>query len=192
MAKKGLTKETVIQTALSQIRSLGLPAFSLRTLAAALGIQVSSLYNHIESYNELIITVGHLAADMLAEQEARAIEGLSKDEALIALSKCYHNFATRERELYRIITGVHMPDLNIPSRVSQTIAQPMLRVMACYGLDLDTQLHFQRMLRSVLHGFLAHEVTAGFPSEAVDMDDSYRFAIECIAARLHEIGSGEK
>ena len=47
MAKKGLTKEIIVNTALEQIEKNGLLAFSLRNLAASLGVQVSSLYNHI-------------------------------------------------------------------------------------------------------------------------------------------------
>ena len=47
MAKKGLTKEIIVNAALEQIEKNGLSAFSLRNLAASLGVQVSSLYNHI-------------------------------------------------------------------------------------------------------------------------------------------------
>lgn len=192
MARKGLTKDIVIQTALTQIQSLGLAAFSLRTLAAALGIQVSSLYNHIEGYTDLIAKVGLRAAEMLAQQEEQAIEGLEKDEALFALAKSYLRFTRENRELYRVIMGLHNHDIPILECSAITIAIPMQKVMSGYGLDIDMQVHFQRMLRSVLHGFYVNENLSGFTAEVVDVDESYRLAIECIAARLNELGNAEK
>ena len=51
MAKKGLTKETVIDAAVALIEKNGVASFSLRNLASALEIRVSSLYNHISGQN---------------------------------------------------------------------------------------------------------------------------------------------
>ena len=53
MAKRGLTKETIIQEAKDEIMETGYEQFSLRGLARRLGIKTASLYNHIENYNEL-------------------------------------------------------------------------------------------------------------------------------------------
>lgn len=185
MAKKGLTKEMIVNTALREIEENGMSAFSLRNLAALLKVQVSSLYNHIEGQSDLLAEVGLCAVNMLVETEEAAIEGKTRDEALFSLADAYRKFAQEHTELYRIIMGVHTLDIPVLEATVGKIIKPILRVISDYGIDGEQQIHYQRMLRSVMHGFFAHENSGGFSGADVDKDASYRFSVECIAARLN-------
>ena len=53
MPRKGLTKEAVIDASIQLIQQQGNGAFSLNELARVLDIRPASLYNHIESMQEL-------------------------------------------------------------------------------------------------------------------------------------------
>ena len=185
MAKKGLTKDRIIHTALAQIEEHGLPAFSLRSLASALEIQVSSLYNHIQGQKELLAEVGLRAVHMLAEQEEQAVAGQRQDEALFALADAYRRFAREHTELYHIIMDVHTLEIPLLESAAEQIAKPILHVLADYGITGPRQIHYQRLLRSVMHGFFAHETSGGFTASAVDREESYHFSIACIAAQLN-------
>ena len=66
--------------------------------------------------------------------------------------------------------------------------RPILRVLEPYGLAEVEQVHWHRMLRAVMFGFAAHEEAGGFTHYPVSSDESYRHAIECIAAGLHAAG----
>ena len=48
--------------------------------------------------------------------------------------------------------------------------------------------HWQRVLRGVMYGFAAHEQAGGFSHEAVDENESYRIAIQCVVDGLHRAG----
>ena len=181
MAKKGLTKEIIINTALGQIEEKGLSVFSLRNLAALLGVQVSSLYNHIQGQNDLLAEIGICAVNMLTGLEEAAIADKLRDEALFSLADTYRQFAREHTELYRIIMDVHTLDIPLLESAAENIAKPILRVISDYGIEGDLQIHFQRLLRSVMHGFFLHENSGGFSVSDIDKDISYRFAIECIA-----------
>ena len=184
MAKKGLTKEIIINTALGQIEEKGLSVFSLRNLAASLGVQVSSLYNHIQGQNDLLAEIGICAVNMLTGLEEAAIADKLRDEALFSLADTYRQFAREHTELYRIIMDVHTLDIPLLESAAEKIAKPILRVISDYGIEGDLQIHFQRLLRSVMHGFFSHENSGGFSVSDIDKDISYRFAIECIAIRM--------
>ena len=184
MAKKGLTKEIIINTALGQIEEKGLSVFSLRNLAASLGVQVSSLYNHIQGQNDLLAEIGICAVNMLTGLEEAAIADKLRDEALFSLADTYRQFAREHTELYRIIMDVHTLDIPLLESAAENIAKPILRVISDYGIEGDLQIHFQRLLRSVMHGFFLHENSGGFSVSDIDKDISYRFAIECIAIRM--------
>lgn len=184
MAKKGLTKEIIVNTALEQIEKNGLSAFSLRNLAASLGVQVSSLYNHIEGQSDLLAEVGICAVNMLTGMEEAAIADKLRDEALFSLANAYRRFAGEHTELYRIIMGVHTLDIPLLESEAEKIVKPILRVISDYGIEGKRQIHYQRLLRSVMHGFFAHENSGGFSVSDIDKDASYLFSVECVAVRM--------
>ena len=185
MAKKGLTKETVIDAAVALIEKNGVASFSLRNLASALEIRVSSLYNHISGQNELLTEVGIRAVTLLTAMEEEAIAGKETDEALFALADAYRLFAGEHPELYRIIMGVHILRLTVLETEIKKIVAPILTVLSGYGLPEDRQMHYQRILRSIMHGFYAHESTGGFTYTQIDRETSYRLAIQCVAGALN-------
>ena len=147
MAKKGLTKEIIVNTALEQIEKNGLSAFSLRNLAAFLGVQVSSLYNHIEGQSDLLAEVGICAVNMLTGLEEASIADKLRDEALFSLANAYRRFAREHTELYRIIMGVHTLDIPLLESEAKKIVKPILRVISDYGIEGNRQIHYQRLLR---------------------------------------------
>ena len=185
MAKKGLTKETVINAAVALIEKNGVASFSLRNLASALEIRVSSLYNHISGQNELLTEVGTRAVTLLTAMEEEAIAGKETDDALFALADAYRLFAVEHPELYRIIMGVHILRLTVLETEIKKIVAPILTVLSGYGLPEDRQMHYQRILRSIMHGFYAHESTGGFTYTQIDRETSYRLAIQCVAGALN-------
>jgi len=184
MAKKGLTKDDITDSALAFIEEKGLAAFSLRSLAGSLGIQVSSLYNHISGQNDLLAAVGCRAVHQMTALEEQAIAGKDRDDALFALADAYRLFATEHPELYRIIMGVHILKLSVLETEIQKIVAPILTVLSGYGIALERQLHYQRILRSIMHGFFAHENTGGFSFAEIDREISYHLAIKCVADAL--------
>lgn len=185
MARKGLTRETIAHAALVLIEEKGLKEFSLRTLASSLEVQVSPLYNHVSGQNELLTEVGIRAVSMLTELEENAIAGKARDEALFALADAYRLFAGKHPELYRIIMGVHILHLSVLETEIKKVVTPILTVLSGYGLSEEKQMHYQRILRSVMHGFYAHESTGGFTYTEIDRETSYRLAIRCVADALN-------
>ena len=185
MAKKGLTKESITDAALALIEEKGLAPFSLRALAASMEIQVSSLYNHISGQSELLTEVGFRAVQMMTAREELAIAGKSTDEALYALADAYRLFAKEHPELYRIIMGVHILHLSVLETELRKIVAPILTVLSGYGIPTERQMHYQRILRSIMHGFFAHENTGGFSLAEVDRETSYRIAIQCVINALN-------
>jgi len=185
MARKGLTKELITDAALALIEDKGLADFSLRTLAASLEVQVSSLYNHISGQNALLTEVGIRAVNLLTALEENAIAGKKTDEALFSLADAYRLFAKEHPELYRIIMGVHILHLPVLEQEIKRMVAPILTVLSGYELPEELQMHYQRILRSMMHGFYTHEATGGFTYTEIDRETSYRLAIQCVAGALN-------
>jgi AcrR family transcriptional regulator len=96
------TLEAIRKAGLRLIFEHGYDAMSLRQLAAEVGIQVGSLYNHISTKQDLLFDLVQDHINELLRQLDRALDG--KDEpverlrAFVAFHVSYH--MTRKREVY--------------------------------------------------------------------------------------------
>ncbi len=85
--KNGSKKDVITQKASLLFRKKGFTATSMRDIAEAIGVEAPSLYNHIESKNELLrdicFRIGNLFTDHLKEVELSSKSSLSKIESII-------------------------------------------------------------------------------------------------------------
>ncbi len=80
-------KDVITQKASALFRKKGFSATSMRDIAEAIGIEAPSLYNHIESKNEILIdlcfNIAKVFTDFLKEVEYSSGSNLSKIESII-------------------------------------------------------------------------------------------------------------
>ena len=192
MPKQGLSKESVVQAAIQLIEEKGIDQFSMAKLAQRLNIKTASLYNHIDSLNQLLECVGEDAVRRIAGQETLAIAGKKCDDALFALAETYRTFVREHYELYRVIMA--FPKLDNPTLEQEAgkIVSPILEVLSGYGLTETQRHHWQRVLRAVMGGYAFHEQSGGFSHFPVDQNESFRIAIQCVADGLRKAGGERK
>ncbi|MGE9807927.1 TetR family transcriptional regulator [Janibacter sp. G1551] len=75
-----LTREDVVDAALSLLRTFGLGDLSMRRLARELGVQPGALYWHVASKQALLVEV---ASRLLEPTRAPAAQGLTPEDALV-------------------------------------------------------------------------------------------------------------
>src|SRR5687768_14703863 len=96
------TAEAIMKAGLELIYEHGYEAVSLRQLAQAVGIQSGSLYNHIRSKQELLVTLVVRHLGHLLESADEALSGIDDPaealRAFIAFHMSYH--MSRKREIY--------------------------------------------------------------------------------------------
>lgn len=185
MAHKGLNKETIIKAAVELIEKDGYGNFSMRALADRLGIKTASLYNHVSSMEELYTEIGLSALRLQKQTQLDAIDGKQRDEAVYALADSYRHFAKEHRELYKVIMGMPRVPNTILQHAAAQIIDPIMQVLTNYDLAEPARMHWQRVLRSIMHGFIAQEEAGFFSHFNVAADESYRFAVRCFLDGLH-------
>lgn len=96
------TMEAIRKAGLRLIFERGYEAMSLRQLAAEVGIQAGSLYNHISTKQELLFDLINDHINELLRQLDRALQGkeepLERLRAFVAFHVTYH--MTRKREVF--------------------------------------------------------------------------------------------
>lgn len=184
MPRKGLTREMVIDAAVALAEEKG-NAFSLNELARRLEIKPASLYNHVRSVGELTGAVGLRTAGMLRQAELAAVEGKHGDAALFALGEAYRDFAEKHTNLYRIVMGMQKDKSAFTEEACGIMMDPILRVLSDYRLDETAKMHWQRVLRAMMHGFIVHEYAGKFHHFPADAEESYRLGIRAVALGIH-------
>jgi AcrR family transcriptional regulator len=118
VARGTRTAEAINQAAIELFWRHGYEATTLREIAAEVGIQVGSLYNHIPSKEELLFSImSGVIEDLIAELEAR-LEGIEDPvERLRAAIECHVMFHTdRAREVF--IGNSELRSLSEPNRAA--------------------------------------------------------------------------
>jgi len=184
MPKKGLNRELIIDTALQLVEQGGTAACSMRELALRLDVKAASLYNHISGMDDLMGHVGLRAAEMRAAVQLHAIQGKTREEALLALAEAHHTFAMEHIHLDKVIMGLQRHLSPMLPQAAKVSMEPIMQVLSTYALSDDAKIHWQRILRATMHGFCVHEHIGGFSHSPLQVSDSYRMAILCIADGL--------
>ena len=98
-----ITKSAVIQTASEIADERGLNNVSLKTVAERLNIRTPSLYNHIESLEDLLRNVAHTNMKIMNERMMQAAIGVSGDDAVKAVGITYLDFMIEHPGIYETI-----------------------------------------------------------------------------------------
>lgn len=192
MFHKGLTKSILVETTKELIAKEGYSNFSMRQLADALGVKTASLYTHTESMGALITDAG---LSILEDQKGFLLDsicGKHRDEAVWALAYASVRFAKEHREFYKLIMQMPAGTNETLRTAAEAVTEPFMQVLSEYKLTDEQKMHWQRVLRGIIHGFISQEQCGYFSHYSVDLKTSYDIAIQCFIDGLHHAEEGEK
>lgn len=185
MFHKGLDKEQITEAAKKLIEDCGYDNFSMRLLAERLNVKTASLYAHVESMEALLTGAGLLALKEQREYQLAAINGKHRDEAVMSLAEAYRKYAKEHTELYRFIMKMPLGTDEALKQAAATVTEPAMRVLEDYALIDEKKMHWQRVLRGLMHGFISQEENGYFSHYPVDVEESYHIAVRCLTEGLH-------
>lgn len=194
MFHKGLNKEIIVASAKEMIEKDGVQQFSMRKLAENLNVKTASLYAHIESAEVLFTEIGLTALNDQKDCLVSAIGEKCGDEAVKAIAESYRKFAVEHIELYRLIMQMPSGNNDVLKEAAAVTAEPFMKVLNDYNISSSQKMHWQRVLRGLMHGFISEEQSGYFSHYPVPVNESYDIAISCVIEGLHkeECGNSEQ
>lgn len=186
MFHKGLNKGIVVEAAKELIEETDYAAFSMRALAEKLGVKTASLYTHIESMDALFTEIGLSALNDQKAAQLAAIGGKGGDAAVFALAESYRAFAKAHAALYKLIMQMPTGRDEALRIAAEMTVEPSMQVLRGYPISEESRMHWQRVLRGVMHGFVSQEASGYFSHYPIDLEESYRLAIQCVIDGLHK------
>lgn len=190
MNKKGLSGEEITRAASQMISEVGYANFSLRDLAARLGVRPSSLYNHVNGIGDINVAVALDAAGQMNRRLAEAVEDLPREKAFLHGLAEYRAFAAENPELYKALyrlSGANEDNAGLIRSAALYSIEPLRKVVKAFELEELEMIHFMRYLRSVLYGFLTLTTEGFLLWGGVPRDESYAFLSQTLLDQLNRL-----
>ena len=177
MARKGLSKELIIDTAMTLVEEEGYTNLSMRNLAKRLDVKAASLYNHIKSTDDLNSEICIKIADDFFHAQKASMAGKSPQEAILALANAYRNLAKEKQKFYEIV-------VMLPNSTNEALYEKrknlffiVMEAVSKFNLTEEQKFFWQRTLRATVHGFASLENAGYFTIPTINNDEMYNAAI---------------
>jgi AcrR family transcriptional regulator len=175
-----LSRDTIVNAALTFLDREGWDALTINALATQLGTKGPSLYNHVQSLEDLRRTVRMRVVGDIIDMLNTVGEGRTRDDAVMVMASAYRSYAHHHPGRYSAFTRMPLggddPEFTDATRAA---AAPVISVLASYGLDGDAAFYAALEFWSAMHGFVLLEMTGamhGIDTDAVFTDMVMRLA----------------
>jgi AcrR family transcriptional regulator len=176
-----LSRDSIVNAALTFLDREGWDALTINALATQLGTKGPSLYNHVQSLEDLRRTVRMRVVGDIIEMLNTVGQGRTRDDAVMAMASAYRSYAHHHPGRYSAFTRMPLggddPEFTDATRAA---AAPVISVLASYGLDGEEAFHAALEFWSAMHGFVLLEMTgamSGIDTDGVFTDMVMRLAV---------------
>lgn len=185
MPRAGLGSASVTGAGAALADEVGFPRLSMGLVADRLGVKTPSLYKHVGGQADLAHRIAVLAADELGEAMGDAVRGRAGSQALAAAAAALRTYVTHHPGRYDALNSARPTGPDDPLVAArQRVLAPLAAVLHGYHLPEAQKIPALRMLRSVLHGYVTLEASAGFQLDT-DVDDSFAWVVDFVDHGLH-------
>ena len=178
-----LSRDAIVNAALTFLDRDGWDALTINALATQLGTKGPSLYNHVDSLEDLRRTVRMRVVDDIIGMLNTVGDGRTRDDAVVAMASSYRSYAHHHPGRYSAFTRMPLggddPEYTAATRAA---AQPVIEVLASYGLEGELGFFAALEFWSALHGFVLLEMTGVM--DAIDTDAVFTDMVLRLAAGM--------
>ena len=164
-----LSRDSIVNAALTFLDREGWDALTINALANQLGTKGPSLYNHVNSLEDLRRTVRMRVVGDIIEMLNTVGQGRTRDDAVTAMASAYRSYAHHHPGRYSAFTRMPLggddPEFTDATRAA---AAPVISVLGSYGLDGEAAFYAALEFWSAMHGFVLLEMTGAM--NGVDTD----------------------
>ncbi|MGA8547948.1 MAG: WHG domain-containing protein [Mycobacterium sp.] len=178
-----LSREIIVNAALTFLDREGWDALTINALANQLGTKGPSLYNHVVSLEDLRRAVRMRVIDDIITMLNRVAEGRVGDDAVLVMAGAYRSYAHHHPGRYSAFTRMPLsgddPEFTAATKGA---AGPVMEVLSSYGLDIEQAFYASLEFWSAMHGFVLLEMTGAM--DGVDTDTVFSDMVLRLAAGM--------
>jgi AcrR family transcriptional regulator len=178
-----LSRDSIVNAALTFLDREGWDALTINALANQLGTKGPSLYNHVNSLEDLRRTVRMRVVGDIIDMLNNVAQGRTRDDAVIAMASAYRSYAHHHPGRYSAFTRMPLggddPEFTGATRAA---AAPVISVLQSYGLEGESAFYAALEFWSAMHGFVLLEMTGAM--NGIDADTVFTDMVLRLAAGM--------
>jgi AcrR family transcriptional regulator len=178
-----LSREGIVDGALTFLDREGWDSLTINALATQLGTKGPSLYNHVDSLEDLRRAVRIRVIDDIIIMLNRVGEGRARDDAVLVMAGAYRSYAHHHPGRYSAFTRMPLggddPEYAAATRGA---AAPVMAVLSSYGLEGQDAFYASLEFWSAMHGFVLLEMTGVM--DDIDTDTVFSDMVLRLAAGM--------
>ena len=178
-----LSRDGIVEGALTFLDREGWDSLTINALAMQLGTKGPSLYNHVNSLEDLRRAVRIRVIDDIITMLNRVGEGRARDDAILVMAGAYRSYAHHHPGRYSAFTRMPLggddPEYTAATRAASA---PVIAVLSSYGLDGEEAFYAALEFWSAMHGFVLLEMTGVM--DDIDTDVVFSEMVMRLAAGL--------
>jgi AcrR family transcriptional regulator len=178
-----LSREGIVNAALTFLDREGWDALTINALAAQLGTKGPSLYNHVDSLEDLRRSVRMRVIGDIISMLGRVAQGRARDDAVLVMAGAYRSYAHHHPGRYSAFTRMPLGGDDAEyTAATRAAAEPVIAVLASYGLEGEDAFYAALEFWAAMHGFVLLEMT-GVMSD-IDVDGVFSDMVLRLAAGM--------
>jgi AcrR family transcriptional regulator len=181
-----ITKEAVIHAASEIADADGLNKVTLKVVAEKLGIRTPSLYNHIESLDDLLREVAHNGMKAMNNQMINVAIGNSGDTAIKSVGVVYFNYIINHPGIYETIQWATWHGNEETAEIFENYKMLLVKLILSCNLKTQETDEILSLVMSVLHGYCSLQLGKALkePEKAIKgLTDSMDIVLSGIHAK---------
>lgn len=181
-----LSRDVIVNAALTFLDREGWDALTINALAAQLGTKGPSLYNHVTSLDDLRRSVRKRVVGDIIAMLGTVGQGRTRDDAVLVMAGAYRSYAHHHPGRYSAFTRMPLAGGDDPefTAVAREAAEPVIAVLASYGLDGEDAFYAALEYWAALHGFVLLEMTGVM--DGIDVDAVFSDMVLRLAAGMEK------
>ena len=179
MSKNSINDELIVETSAGIANKIGLNNLSLKIIAEELNIKSPSLYNHINSLEEIKQRLMVYGWKQMEEKMLDSAIGVSGYEALKNMCYAFYDYAINNKGVFTAMLWYNKYESVDKEKATTKLFNMIFKVMKPLDISDDNINHIIRTLRSFLEGFslLVNNNSFGNP---VSIKESFDLSLEII------------
>lgn len=186
MPKNGLDRNAVIIKAAEIANKGGLESLSLKLLAEELHIKSPSLYNHIDSLEDVKKELMLYGWRELEQRLLRAAAGISGYDVLRAMSRAFYSYATENPGVFDAMLWYNKYTDSSTMNATDGLFSYFYRFTESVNISREKSEHLLRTLRGFLEGF-SLLVNNGAFGHSASIEESFELSIDILEAGIRTL-----
>lgn len=186
MARVGLDKNLIVERAAELANRIGLDNITLKVIADEFGVQTPSLYNHINSLDDLKKSLMLYGWKQLETKLLLAVVGVSGYEALRAMCYAFYEYATGNPGVFNAMLWYNKFQDEETQNATKQLFGVLFKIMRTLSIPDEIINHLIRTFRGFLEGY-ALLVNNGAFGNPVSIKESFELSVEVLLTGIKNL-----